>query len=201
LEAKDTNLVTPKLLAKYEEMQASENDTSEFITLFQSYAAQCRHAISTVGFLAGLPEQLHSYDINYSENIKEVEDLADQNGVFFYFHLNDVLEVDIAETDLLFIDTYHSYKQLKAELTRHGNKARKWILLHDTTLFGEEGMDSPIVGKEGMESLRLSEKGMDFIPRGLNHAIHEFLRANTKWRLKEKIESPWGLTILEKINV
>jgi hypothetical protein len=148
-----------------------------------------------------LPEQLHSYDIKQSSNIEEVEDLADQNGVFFYFHLNDDLEVDIAETDLLFIDTYHSYKQLKAELARHGNKVRKWILLHDTTLFGEEGMDSLIVGEKGMESLRLSEGGLDFIPRGLNHAIQEFLRVNTKWRLKEKIESPWGLTILEKLDV
>lgn len=196
--------MTPALRAKYEEMQASTNDTSEFITLFQSYASKCSHvtefgvrdAISTIGFLAGWPDQLHSYDIKESSNIKEVEDLADQNGVYFYFYLQDTLEADIRETDLLFIDTYHSYKQLKAELTRHGNKSRKWILLHDTTLFGEEGMDSLMVSEKG-----LSKEEMDFIPMGLNHAIHEFIRANPVWSIKEKIESPWGLTILERSNV
>jgi hypothetical protein len=179
--------VTPNLLAKYEEMQGSTNDTSEFIELFHDCASQCKHVtefgvrdvVSTWGFLAGLPEQLHSYDVIRSENVDEAEDLADQNRVFYYFHLQDVLEADIAEADLLFIDTDHTYKQLKAELARHASKVRKWILLHDTTLFGAQGAD---------------------YGSGLNQAVNEFVRDNPQWVVKEKIESPWGLTILGKIN-
>jgi hypothetical protein len=45
---------------------------------------------------------------------------------------NNVLEVEIEETELLFIDTYHYYAQLKKELKLHAGKISRYIAFHDT---------------------------------------------------------------------
>jgi hypothetical protein len=52
----------------------------------------------------------------------------------------DSAKVDIEPTDLLFIDSKHTNKHLRAELSRHKDKVRKYIIFHDTTLFGGEIM-------------------------------------------------------------
>ena len=46
----------------------------------------------------------------------------------FLFTEADVLKIEIEETDLLFIDTYHAYQQIKGEFELHGNKAKKYII-------------------------------------------------------------------------
>ena len=61
----------------------------------------------------------------------------------FHFTVGDTKAIDIEETDLLFIDTLHTYDQLAAELARHGMKARRWIVLHDTTTFATNGVSLP----------------------------------------------------------
>ena len=47
--------------------------------------------------------------------------------------------IDVGPTDLLFVDTWHVYAQLKRELDTHGHHVRKYIVLHDTTLDGDKG--------------------------------------------------------------
>lgn len=175
------------LQAKFDKARENNGstDTYEYVELFSQYAAQCSHVTefgvrdctSTWGFLAGLPKEMHSYDVIRSSILDELEPIAKDNGINFTFHKENVLENDIAETDLLFIDTQHTYKQVAGELTRHAKKVRKWILFHDTTLFGEVGDDGSA---------------------GLNQGINEFLVANPEWKLKEKLESKWGLTIIER---
>jgi hypothetical protein len=93
------------------------------------------------------------------------------------FHQADVLRVDIEETDLLFIDTWHVYGQLKEELRRHGGKVRKYIVVHDTTTFGQRGET------EGHA--------------GLWPAVEEFLAAGT-FAIKVRYQNNNGLTVLER---
>jgi hypothetical protein len=88
------------------------------------------------------------------------------------------LQVRIEETDLLFLDTWHVYEQLRAELRLHARKARKFIALHDTTTFGEQGATAR--------------------HRGLWLAVEEFL-AQGNFRLKERYQSNNGLTVLERV--
>ena len=97
----------------------------------------------------------------------------------FVFHQADVLWVDIEETDLLFIDTLHDYEQLVQELALHARKARKYIVLHDTTTFGETG-ETP--GH-----------------RGLWPAVEEFL-SRGGFQVKERYSNNNGLTVLERIG-
>lgn len=164
----------------------STADTTEFVPKFREISGQCSHVTefgvrngtSTWGFLAGHPTELHSYDVIRSTVIDDIERIAKENNIHFVFHLENVLEVEIAETEMLFIDTQHTYKQVVGELAKHAGKVKKWILLHDTTLFGTTGDDGGA---------------------GLNQGIEEFLNTHPEWKLKEKIESKWGLTILERV--
>ena len=120
------------------------------------------------------------------------EQLAKERGIDFTFIQADTLDPKfyIEETDLLFIDTWHIYRQLVQELRIHGNKARKYIILHDTTSFGEEDEGhweeySKLVGQVG-------EK------RGLWPAVMEFLDENPQWTLLERYTHNNGLTILAR---
>src|SRR5207249_1177870 len=95
----------------------------------------------------------------------------------FDFHQADVRQVEIEETDLLFLDTWHVYEQLKEELRLHAAKARRWIVLHDTTTFGDEGETAG--------------------HRGLWPAVEELL-AQGQWRLRWRWHDCHGLTVLER---
>lgn len=80
------------------------------------------------------------------------------------------------DTELLYIDSYHSYTHLKAELTIHGAKVKKYILFHDTLSFGEHhGFDGD---------------------KGLNYAIDEFLESNPNWKKILKVNYGHGCTVL-----
>jgi hypothetical protein len=95
----------------------------------------------------------------------------------FVFRQADVREVEIEPTDMLFIDTWHVYEQLKEELRLHADKVRKYIVLHDTTTYGQLGET------EGHA--------------GLWPAVEEFL-SEGMFRLRQRYENNNGLTILER---
>jgi hypothetical protein len=101
------------------------------------------------------------------------------------------LKINIEPCDLLFIDTWHDYLQLKQELTRHHNNVNKYIILHDTNTFAfeDEPLDwnNPVVIETNL-------------PKGLCPAIDEFLMTNKDWILWERKPNNNGLTVLKKIN-
>lgn len=80
------------------------------------------------------------------------------------------------DIDLLYIDTYHSYTHLKAELAIHAVKVKKYIIMHDTDSFG---------------------LAHDFDgDQGLIFAIEEFLTANPQWIMLHRVSYGYGLTVL-----
>jgi hypothetical protein len=128
-----------------------------------------------------------------------VYDVAKQYGLNYEFRKENVLKLEIEETDLLFLDTWHAYCQLKAELDTHSSKAKKYIIMHDTDVDG-------IVGetiRNGWDAVSQSEKTgftLEEINCGLIRAIDEFLDNNKNWKMREKYNNNNGLTILERIN-
>ena len=59
----------------------------------------------------------------------------------------NTLEIEPIEyCDMLFIDTLHTYKQLRDELERHGMRAAKYLVFHDTAAFGTVGEDGSTPG-------------------------------------------------------
>src|SRR5205085_2957781 len=121
------------------------SDIHEHCPTLLALARECRHVTemgtrtgnSTTAFLFAQPDKLVCYDLQEYRQIDRLRALAGRTE--FVFHRADVLQISIEETDLLFIDTWHVYEQLKEEFRLHADKARKYIVLHDTSTFGEQG--------------------------------------------------------------
>jgi hypothetical protein len=180
-------------------------DINEHLPTLRHFAEQCDHvtemgtrfAISTYAFLISRPSMVVSYDLNFKffqpyEN--EIRTFAKACGTNFEFKQADVLEITIEDTDLLFIDTLHTYNQLSSELERHHNKVRKWIILHDTVTFGHE--DEPFYQDASVSPVHLElTKGKT----GLMRAMIDFLAKRTDWTLYQHFPNNNGLTILGRI--
>lgn len=147
-----------------------------------------RQPTSTYAFLASKASKIISYDIATQPEVAECIKHAENANRDFTYIEADVLKVDIEETDFLFIDTFHTYTQLKAELKKHASKARKFIGFHDTTTFAFKGEDA-------YETVAHNQTNCG---RGLWAAIEEFLAENPEWSIAFKTEINNGLTILEK---
>jgi GT2 family glycosyltransferase len=168
----------------YETACATPSDINEHLPVLHALARECRDitemgtrtGVSTTAFLYARPAKLVCYDCVKYPEVNRLAALAAPTE--FVFYQQDVLTVEIEPTDLLFLDTWHVYEQLREELRRHAGKVRRYIVLHDTTTFGEYG-----------------EKAGH---RGLWPAVEEFL-AQGRFRLKDRYENNNGLTVLEAL--
>lgn len=174
----------PALEERFRKLRDMPSDINEHLDVLRSYAEQCEHvtemgmrgAVSTTALLAGQPKKLVSWDIDplsvISQNVLELfktgmEDKGSMlvwNGQIgrttFEPRVGSTLEVVIEPTDLLFIDTLHTAKQLFAELTRHANaeqdRVKKFLIFHDTKTFGDVGEDGTTPGLR--DAIRLFQK-------------------------------------------
>src|SRR5262249_17234458 len=130
---------------RYQAACLTPTDINEHLPTLSDLTRACQHitemgtrtGISTLAFLWVQPKKLVCYDLVRYPEVDQLAALAGETE--FVFRQEDVLQADIEETDLLFLDTWHVYQQLKAELRRHAPKARKYIVLHDTTTYGDKG--------------------------------------------------------------
>ena len=185
------------------QIYTTPSDINEHIPTLIDYASECEHITemgvraitSTWAFLGAAPMKLISYDIEnpskWGANIDQVYGVAKQYSLDYEFRKEDVLKIDIEETDLLFLDTWHAYCQLKAELDRHNSKAKKYIIMHDTTSY--EFRDEPLTSENAWE-------GEPPTGKGLWAAVTEFLDENNEWELHKRYTNNNGLTILKRIK-
>ena len=148
-------------------------------------ARECGHVtdvgtgigLAAAAFLYGEPGRLLCVDrIKYPE-VDRLQLLAGRTE--FTFRQTDVLWEELEETDLLFLDTWRVQEQLVEELRLHGGKVRKYIVIHGTTAFADQGEDAG--------------------HRGLWPAVEAFLARGT-FRIKEQRKDRDGLTILERVD-
>lgn len=174
------------LARRYERACITPSDINEHLVTLKWLASQCEHVTemgtrgangSTVAFLAAQMPYLECYDINPCPGLDALRPLAGKTRIGFT--QANVLDVDIEPTDLLFIDTWHVYGQLKAELARHSGQARRFIVLHDTETFGVRGEDPT--------------------QKGLWPAVEEFLAATPDFKIKSRYVNNNGLTVLERV--
>src|SRR5262249_25721806 len=158
---------------------------NEHLPTLYGLARECRHVtemgtrtgVSTLAFLCAQPKKLVCYDLVRLPEVDGLEALAGQTE--FGFRKEDTLGAGNEGADRLFLDPRHVDGQLKEELRRHAAKARRYIVLHDTTTFGERGET------DGHQ--------------GLWPAVEEFLAGGT-FRLKQRYENNNGLAILERVG-
>jgi hypothetical protein len=145
----------------YRQATALSTDINEHLPLLRTLAAECEHVTefgvrgcvgSTLAFLAAQPKKLVSWDIDPLAIINTVTPLLfnalipdPENRTRWEPRVGSTLEIVTEPTDLLFIDTLHTARQLKAELVRHADpierKVRKYLVFHDTVTFGHRGED------------------------------------------------------------
>ena len=186
---------------KYEEHCNKSSDINEHLPTLLKYAKECNHITemgvrwvsSTWALLLPNPKKIISYDINQHKNVSEVLELTKKNNINYSFIVSDVLKIEIEETDLLFIDTLHTYNQLTKELELHSEKALKYIILHDTTFFGT-------VDEKIYEHASSEVKNEKVTKQGLWNAVLDFLETEKgkKWVVFEKYENNNGLTVLKR---
>ncbi len=162
------------------------------LPLLKFLASQCnwvtefgiREGYSTVALLAGAKKCVTSYDIKRHGIVDELELLRSKNDLpcCWQFHLQDVIDKNflVPCTNLLFIDDYHTYNQVKQELNTHAKKVTKWIAFHDTYTQGELSYDEPGA-------------------IGICPAIREFITENEdEWKLVYEAKFNHGLWVIER---
>lgn len=167
---------------KYVQLCTTPSDINEHLPTLRKYASECssivemgvRAIVSTWALLAGMPHKMFSIDIVNPEdlgaNLQEVYVRCAEAGIEFTFIKSNTFNIVIEETDLLFLDTLHTYDHVKKELELHGNKARKYIIIHDI-------MYNPSMFK----------------------AITEFVQDNP-WCIHKVFSNNNGLAVLKRIN-
>jgi hypothetical protein len=140
-----------------------------------------RYGNSTVAFMSAYPAKFVSYDVTHNDRIDYLRMVSRDCWINAHFRLENVEQIEIEETDLLFIDTNHHARQCSLELKLHADKARKYIIFHDTQTFG------------------FGETGGQGGEPGLWLAINPFLEANPHWQIAENFTNNNGLLILKRV--
>ncbi len=159
-------------------------DIWEHLPTLSRYAQEAKHITefgvrsgnSTTGFLHGLSMNggtLDSYDKNKTDFTPPIIE-----GVTWTFTQADTGSDTffIPSTDVLFIDSDHTYEHVTKEF-RFADRVRKYIIMHDTAFAWRE-----------------------FGGDGVWNAKRDFLTNKTEWRVKEHFENCNGLTIMERVT-
>ena len=196
--------------SKYATLCKTPSDINEHLPTLYAYAKECETALE-----CGVRGCVSSYAISLGllHNQKQVKtltlnDLTACNVSDLCYHAEETdltldcqwmsdLELDILNVDMVFIDTYHVYGQLKRELEKFAPLTRKYILMHDTEVdrtVGEclrNGWDPEVMAAR--TNIPVEEHKI-----GLQRAIDEFLEQNAEWAVKEEWVNNNGLTVLQR---
>jgi len=183
---------------EYRHLCRTASDINQHLPLLKGLADFCqtvtemgvRGVVSTFAFACSSARTIRSYDINQAPEDRLT--IIENNQDDFKFYVDDVLKIDIEPTDLLFIDTLHTYSQLTAELNRHAKNVKKFIVLHDTTTFGFS--DEPYEWQTDniRDNYQVAEQ------KGLWPAVIQFTADNPDWDIIKKVEYNNGLTVLKR---
>jgi hypothetical protein len=172
----------------YDLFRKTPSDINEHLPTLRDLASGCAHVTemgtrggtSTMAFLAAQPAKLVCYDID-PMSIWRVLPWATKpfsGKTTFMPRVGNSLEVNIELTDLLFIDTLHTFAQLLEELRTHAPDVKRYIALHDTETFG-------VTGEDGTSP-------------GLRFAVEKFLDGSRSWEIAYDVRSNNGLMILKR---
>lgn len=173
---------------KFAQIVVEASDINEHCLFLKSIASQCdhitefgvRYGVSTIAFLAGRPLEMRSYDKDQAP--ADLLELAATCSTNFKFTRVNVLTLSkIEDTDVLFIDSLHTEKQVHIELLLFSEYVSNLILLHDTVTYGDH-----------------DEGNSD--GDGLMAGINSFLRGNEEWVVMEHFYNNNGLLVLERVE-
>lgn len=205
------------LKSKYNNLCNTKSDINEHLPTLFKYTTECnsvtefgtRSCLSSYSFIYGLSKKVNTKYVGVdpfkSDEVKELEKICDKIDINFSFIEDSDLNIEIEETDILFIDSWHVYGQLIRELEKHHSKVKKYIILHDTTVdeFTSEIVRIPSrwnnPKKPNYQKIIKDSKFSDYeLKTGLWPAVEKFLEEHIEWKIKERFTNNNGLTILER---
>lgn len=186
------------LLEEYKQSCHTSSDINEHLPVLHDLANRCNHitefgvrqGVSSRALLSSKAKHVRMYDLTPDPNVEQLVSQCVSYGMDVSYMIGDVLSFDIDPTDLLFIDTWHVYKQLRAELLRHAVQCKRFLAFHDTHTFGTKDHDA--VYQSDLESI---QNGPGLLP-----AIIEFMIYDPNWRFIYHTHRNNGFTVLERTN-
>jgi len=183
-------------------------DINEHLPTLYKYALECdsvlelgvRGCVSSFAFLRAKPKLLIMNDIHECDVGFLLARAANETNTRVKTAWVNDLALELEEpVDMVFIDTYHVYGQLKRELAKFAPLCNKYIIMHDTEVdkvHGEciRGALNPHVMEQ--------ETGIPYHENliGLQLALDEFLAASSDWVLHEVFHNNNGLTVLKRVQ-
>lgn len=201
-----------KIYNYYAGLTPRDCDIGEHLPLLKQLASECPYVteiglglvISTWAILQGLTENPSFYrfyvgiDIAQPpiDNMALAQSEAEKNGISFRFQRANDLYIDIEPTDLLFIDSMHTYCHLTYELETFSPKVRKYIAMHDTSEPWGDRNDGEYTGNYSEYPAHYSRR-----KKGLWPAVQDFLSRHPEWMLQERRLNCHGFTILKRVSL
>lgn len=172
--------------AEYEIAKTNPSDINEHVSILKELCDRVesvtefgvRTGVSTRALLMSSAKKIRSYDLYIDQPTAELFDLVKDKKDARY-EIGNSLTIDIEPTDLLFIDTDHTYEQVKRELHRHSAKVNKYICFHDTHSYGihvNDPHNNP----------------------GILPAILEFMEEHPEWKVDYFTTKNNGFTVLKR---
>lgn len=149
-----------------------------------------KRGASSTALLLGA-NRVMSFDIVETPQARALQQLA---GDRWTYRIEDSRKAVVPWCDLLFLDSLHTYDQVRAELHRHAGMVRRYLVFHDTITFGSIGAK----GESG-DQLWTYQRGVS-VPRealGIRPAIDELLIRDPSWRIAAHYTDSHGLLVLE----
>ena len=195
--------------SEYRRLCQTYSDIWEHLPTLERYARDCEHITE-----CGVRTAVSSYALGYAclgrpstrlvqidpwvcEESRRFQEIAKKENIDTVFHQMSDLECPIEETDLLFIDTWHIYGQMKRELDRWNTHVRKYIIMHDTEVDRWMG-ETMRCGLNAEAQSRESGIPVSEIMRGIWPAVLEFLETHPEWVVHEHYTNCNGLTVLKR---
>jgi predicted O-methyltransferase YrrM len=199
------------IYTKYVELCDKKSDINEHLPTLCKYASKCesiiecgvRRCVSSWALANGLLQnnspvkKLLLNDIQPC-NIDDFLLKTNGLGIDVSYQWCSNVEMELEQNyDMVFIDTWHVYGQLKRELNAFGKKTNKYIVMHDTEIDGVYG-ESVRNKHDVAEKMEMFGMTREEVTTGLQPAIDEFLASNPEWKVCEVFTNNNGLTILER---
>jgi hypothetical protein len=201
----------------YHRKCAECSDIGEHLPILYEYAKRCitivelgmRNAASTWALLFGLHDSPYSGEklllrisLEGCSDIDPIKKATRNTDVRCQFVTgNNTTMSLLRDIDLLFVDSWHVYGQLKRELATHAHRVRKYIVMHDTEVDASHGETIRCHMDAFKQSLEYGIPERE-INRGIRPAIEEFLTqgdaAGGEWRILAHYPNCNGLTVLER---
>lgn len=171
----------------YAKVCSKVSDVFMHCPTIREFASRCQHVTELglnslgvcVSVMAGQPPTFIAYGKDEKKIDEIVKELPSNVGrTHLKIRTGDSLKLQIEETEMLVLDTYHVYSQLKQELLKHAGNVTKYIVIVNSYAFASHGEDgsSP----------------------GIMDAVIEFLADNERWEICHNERKNNGLLILRR---